>query len=205
MVAPVIANNQGARRAGQDRAAPKGSLDAPKALPNNRVPERRERLRYSPRNTARVNSIGLAPSNGKIGVCARNRISSSGDSGSVRRASIDWAMNAKSFKRAEQAAIPGPAERELRHPHRSSAMSVAATPTMANTLAHGVRKHRANRFDSANRKYDRKSGPFADEEQMLTPTDLEDVAIPVAEPRGGLDGGQVVGLFQAREQLLCAT
>ena len=31
----------GARRAGQDRAAPKGSLDAPEALTNNLVPERR--------------------------------------------------------------------------------------------------------------------------------------------------------------------
>ena len=33
----------GARRAGQDRGAPEGSLDAPKALPNSRTPERRER------------------------------------------------------------------------------------------------------------------------------------------------------------------
>jgi hypothetical protein len=40
---------------------------------------------------------------------------------------------------------------------------------------------------------------------VLTTTELEDVAIPVAEPRRGLDRGQVVGLFQAREQLLCAT
>jgi hypothetical protein len=39
-VAPTIACSSGARRAGQDRAAPKGSLDAPKALPNNREPER---------------------------------------------------------------------------------------------------------------------------------------------------------------------
>jgi hypothetical protein len=30
LVAPVFANATGARRAGQDRAAPKGSLDAPK-------------------------------------------------------------------------------------------------------------------------------------------------------------------------------
>ena len=32
-VAPVIAKRLGARRAGQDRAAPKGSLDAPKRSP----------------------------------------------------------------------------------------------------------------------------------------------------------------------------
>ena len=36
-----------------------------------------------------------------------------------------------------------------------------------------------------------------------TTTELEDVAIPVAEPRRGLYGGQVVGLFQAGEQSLC--
>lgn len=40
-------------------------------------------------NAARVNSIGLAPSSGSIGVWERNRISSSGNSGSVRRASPD--------------------------------------------------------------------------------------------------------------------
>jgi hypothetical protein len=40
---------------------------------------------------------------------------------------------------------------------------------------------------------------------VLTPTELEDVSVPVAEPRGGLDGGQVLGLFQASQQLLCAT
>jgi len=34
---------------------------------------------------------------------------------------------------------------------------------------------------------------------------LEDVAIPVAEPRRGLDDGQVLGLFQASQQLQCAT
>ena len=40
--------------------------------------------------------------------------------------------------------------------------------------------------------------------RVLTTTELEDVAIPVAEPRRGLDGGQVVGLFQAGQQFLCA-
>jgi hypothetical protein len=40
-VAPVVARRMGARRAGQDRAAPKGSLDAPKSSRNNHAPERR--------------------------------------------------------------------------------------------------------------------------------------------------------------------
>jgi len=56
-----------------------------------------------------------------------------------------------------------------------------------------------------NGNHDRKSGPFADEQQVLATTDLEDVAVPVAEPCRGLDSGQVICLFQAREQLLCAT
>jgi hypothetical protein len=40
---------------------------------------------------------------------------------------------------------------------------------------------------------------------VLTTTELEDIAVPVAEPRRGLDGRQVAGLFQPDEQLLCAT
>ena len=85
-VDPIIARDLGARRAGQDRAAPKGSLDAPK---RSRTIEHRSdaSLRLHQRtdrgsNAVLVNAIGLAPSNGKIGVCARNRISSSRDSGS---------------------------------------------------------------------------------------------------------------------------
>jgi hypothetical protein len=38
----------------------------------------------------------------------------------------------------------------------------------------------------------------------LTTADPEDVAVPVAEPRGGLDGRQLAGLLQPHEQLLCA-
>lgn len=44
------------------------------------------------RNRASVRSIGRAPSNGKIGVRARNRINSSGDSGSERLASVYFAI-----------------------------------------------------------------------------------------------------------------
>lgn len=39
---------------------------------------------------------------------------------------------------------------------------------------------------------------------MLPAAQLQDVAIPVAEPRRGLNGGQVVGLLQTRQQLLRA-
>jgi hypothetical protein len=35
--------------------------------------------------------------------------------------------------------------------------------------------------------------------QVLTTTELEDVSIPVAEPRRGLGGRQVAGLFQPDE------
>ena len=35
-------------------------------------------------------------------------------------------------------------------------------------------------------------------------SDPEDVSVPVADLRGGLDGRQNVGLFQPNEQLLCA-
>jgi hypothetical protein len=44
---------------------------------------------------------------------------------------------------------------------------------------------------------------FADEQQVLTTAQLEDVAVPVTEPRRGFDGGQVVGLFQPRQQFPC--
>ena len=87
---------------------------------------------------------------------------------------------------------------------RSSAMSAAATPTM-DSLSHtasGNTVPKPLRF--ADRNDDRKSRPFADEEQMLTSTDPEDVAVPVAEPRRGLDGRQVADLFQPDQQLLCA-
>jgi hypothetical protein len=52
----------------------------------------------------------------------------------------------------------------------------------------------------ANGNHDRKSRPFADEEQVLTTTELKGVAVLVTKPRRGLDDGQLVGLFQAREQ-----
>ena len=39
---------------------------------------------------------------------------------------------------------------------------------------------------------------------MLTSADAQDVAVPVAEPRGGLGGRQIARLFQSNEQLLCA-
>ena len=198
----------GARRAGQDRAAPKGSLDAPK---RSRTIEHRsdatgggahELDRVA--NTARVNSIGLAPSSGRIGVCERNRISSSADSGSARRASIDWAMNAKSFKVPSKLRflVRPNANSDIRI--RSSAMSAAATPTMA-SLSHTASGNTVlKRLDSLIGTIDRKSRPFADEEEVLTSADSKDVAVPVAEPRGGLDGRQVADLFQPDEQLLCA-
>ena len=83
-------------------------------------------------------------------------------------------------------------------------MSAAATPTMA-SLSHTASGNTVpNRFTFANRNDDRKSRPFADEEQVLTSADSQDVAVPVAEPRGGLDSRQVADLFQPDEQLLCA-
>ncbi len=132
-------------------------------------------------------------------------MSSSGVSGSGRRALPTCAMKAKSFmvpSRLRFLVRPN-AISDIRD--RSSAMSSAATPTWASTSHTASGNTEANRLPSSNGNHDRKSRPLADEQQVLTPTDLEDVAVPVAEPRRGLDRGQVVGLFQARDQLLCAT
>jgi hypothetical protein len=86
----------GARRAGQDRGAPSAVrvvLTRPAAPAQSNTGARRTHsrkpVRYFCSNSPNVKSIGRAPSNGRIGVCARNCISSSGDSGSVCRASPD--------------------------------------------------------------------------------------------------------------------
>jgi hypothetical protein len=71
--------------------------------------------------------------------------------------------------------------------------------------AHCVRKHHAQPLHLSDRKDDRKSRPFADEEQLLTSADLEDVAVPVAEPGRGLDGRQGADLFQPDKQPLRAS
>ena len=113
-------------------------------------------------------------------------------------------MNAKSFKVPSKLRflVRPNANSDIRD--RSSAMSAAATPTMA-SLSHTASGNTVlNRFAFANRNDDRKSRPFADEEQVLTTADSQDVAIPVAEPCRGLDGRQVADLFQPDEQLLCA-
>jgi hypothetical protein len=49
-----------------------------------------------------------------------------------------------------------------------------------------------------------KTRALADEQQVLSGADAKDVAVPVAEPRGGLDRRQITVLFQPREQLLRA-
>ena len=83
-------------------------------------------------------------------------------------------------------------------------MSAAATPTMASLSQTASGNTVPSRFDLANRKDDRKSRPFADEQQVLMSADPEDVAVPIAEPCRGLDRRQVADLFQPDEQLLCA-
>src|SRR5205085_11230626 len=56
----------------------------------------------------------------------------------------------------------------------------------------------------ANRDDDWKPGSFADEEQMLATADLENVAVPVAEPSRRHDVGRSLCPFQSRQQLACA-
>ena len=83
-------------------------------------------------------------------------------------------------------------------------MSSTLTPTMA-SLSHTASGNTVlKRFDSVIGRYERKARPFADEQQVLTATDPEDVAVPVAESRGGFDGRLVAGLLQPDQQLLCA-
>jgi hypothetical protein len=97
-------------------------------------------------------------------------------------------MNAKSFSVPSKLRfLVGPsAKSDIRD--RSSAMSAAATPTLA-SISHTASGNTVrNRFASRIGRTNRKSRPFADEEQMLTTADPQDVAVPVAEPRGGLDG-----------------
>lgn len=87
---------------------------------------------------------------------------------------------------------------------RSSAMSAAAMPTMAN-LSHMVSGNAvAKRFDSVIGMTTGRRDRSLMKKQVLTSADLEDVAVPIAEPRGGLDGRQVAYLFQPDEQLLRA-
>ena len=110
----------------------------------------------------------------------------------------------KVVQRAQQAAIPGLTERDLLHPRAFIGDVLSGNADEGQPFAHGVRKHRAQLLRFAHWNDDRKSRPFADEEQVLTSADLEDVAVPVAKPRGGLDWRQAVDLFQPNEQLLCA-
>ena len=105
---------------------------------------------------------------------------------------------------AEQAAIAGPAERQVRHPRALIGDVRGGDADDGQPFTHRVRKHGAQPLRFTHRDDDRKPGPFADEGQMLTTTDAQEVAVPVAEPRGGLDGRQVADLFQPDKQLLCA-
>jgi hypothetical protein len=67
-------------------------------------------------NAAHVNAIGLAPSNGRIGVCARNRISASADSGSGPVRAALRRHKDKVVKSSQYAAIPRAPERDFGHP-----------------------------------------------------------------------------------------
>jgi hypothetical protein len=96
-------------------------------------------------------------------------------------------MNAKCVQGAEQAAIPGPAECNLGHPRPLVGDVSGGDADIAQHFAHGIRKYLRQPLAFANGNHDRESGSFADEEQVLTATELKDVAVPVAEPRGGLD------------------
>jgi hypothetical protein len=114
-------------------------------------------------------------------------------------------MNAKSFKvpsRLRFLVRPN-AISDMRE--RSSAMSEAARPTLLKTSHTASGNTEANRLPSRIGMTTGSRDRSLMKSRLLTATELEDVAVPVAEPRGGLDGGQVVGLFQAREQFLCAT
>jgi hypothetical protein len=104
----------------------------------------------------------------------------------------------------KSARLPGPSERQLRHPQPLISDVRGGNADDGQPLAHRVRKHRAQALRFGDRKYDRKSRPFADEKQVLTSVDPEDVAVPVSQPGRGLDGRQVADLFQPDEQPLRA-
>ncbi len=105
-------------------------------------------------NAARVNAVGFAPSSGRIGVLARNRIRSSGDSGSCRRPVPCCAMKAKSLRvpsRLRFLVFPN-AIVDIRE--RSSAMSSGATRTALGAV-HSVTKDRLEPPYLADRNDDR--------------------------------------------------
>ena len=131
---------------------------------------------------ARVNAIGFAPSSGRIGVLARNRIRSSGDSGSRRRPVPCCAMKAKSFRAPSRLRFLLFPKAIVHIRERSSANVVSCDTDGAQRCAHGVRKDRREPPFLADRNDDRTSQAFADEQQVLLTADAQDVAIPVAEP-----------------------
>lgn len=104
----------------------------------------------------------------------------------------------------QQAAIPGPAERDLRHPRTLVGDVHGGDIDRGKHVAHCVQKHRRQPLRLADRNNDRQSRPLADEQQVLPAAKPEDVAVSVAEPRRGLDSRHVARLFQPDEQLLRA-
>ena len=140
----------GARRAGQDRAAPKGSLDAPK---RSRTIERRSDASVAvtapmrPKHCSR--QLDRARAVQRKNWCLREephqllRRLGFGPS-SVPRLSHECEV----IQGAKQATVPGPAERELRHPHPLISDVRGGDADDGQPLAHGVRKHRAQRFHS---------------------------------------------------------
>ena len=122
LVAPVIARPSGARRAGQDRAAPKGSLDAPK---RSRTIEHRSdarpwpsRHRLTPKRGSRQLDRARAVQRKDWGLREEPhqllwRLGFGPSS--VPRLSHECEV----VQGAKQATVPGPAERQLRHPHRA--------------------------------------------------------------------------------------
>lgn len=82
-------------------------------------------------------------------------------------------------------------------------MSVVEIPTAVSTSHTASGKTVLKRCACPDRNDDRKPRSFADEQQVLASVNSQDVSVPVAEARAGLDGRQLAGLFQPDEQLLC--
>jgi hypothetical protein len=186
-VAPVIADHAGAHWAGQDRAAPKGSLDAPKRSRKILRPERRIASALRPSfqskqlacHGARTSAIDVSSERG-FGEVMRELLESLVSAGNEARPArienlVKWL---RALRRVHFF------ERDLRHLQAFRFHCVCRHTVSGRRMSHSVRKHNVQPVRFLHGNHDRQARPLADEQHRVTVGYAQQFSVPAAESRG---------------------